>query len=211
MSLKESCKSHRRTPGHIRCRHIRRIRQSLCGVATVSILLLTGGCSPELLVGGAIAGSVLYAHANKDNLPGRRGPTTPPPQTSYANGGRVIRAYRVDRQGTRQPEPEPHDGTDTASLVREGAQAYRELRWDDAVRVLNRAVDTGACTSLQLGQAHILLGAVAYQRGDAEAARRHFAEAHHQDGQLQPSPSLFPPPLIEFYRTAEGRPEDRSR
>jgi hypothetical protein len=69
---------------------------------------------------------------------------------------------------------------------------------------LGRAIDTGACTESELGQAHILLGAIAYQRGDPESARKHFLQAHRHDPQLQPSRDLFPPHLIEFYNAARG-------
>lgn len=88
--------------------------------------------------------------------------------------------------------------------IMEGARAYRELRWDDAARVLGRAIDTGACTESELGQAHILLGAIAYQQGDAETARKHFTQAHQKDPQLELSPKLFPPQVIDFYQEASG-------
>ena len=83
----------------------------------------------------------------------------------------------------------------------EGTRAYQELRWDDAVRVLGRAITNGTCTEPELSQAYVLLGAIAYQQGDAETARRHFREAHRHDPELAPSPQVFPPPLVEFYKT----------
>jgi Tfp pilus assembly protein PilF len=86
----------------------------------------------------------------------------------------------------------------------EGARAYWELRWDDAARLLSGAIDAGACTQSELGQTHILLGAMAYQQGDAETARKHFIQAHRHDPQLQLSPELFPPQVIEFYQDSNG-------
>jgi len=126
------------------------------------------------------------------------------PRTFSANSGRATGAYTVNRPPEQETEPQPHDRTATVSPIMEGAQAYRELRWDEAARVLNRAINTGTCTRSELGQGHVLLGAIAYQQGDAEAARIHFAQAHRHDPQLQPSPQLFPPPLIEFYKATSG-------
>jgi len=182
----------------------RRFFRLLYGVAVVVVLSFAAGCSPELLVGGAIAGSVLYAHMNKDNLPTRREPVLHAPRTYYANPGGANRVYTASNPPVQRTEPRSDDRAVTASPIMEGARAYRELRWEDAVRILGRVIDTGTCTRSELGQAHILLGAIAYQQGDAEAARRHFAQARWHDPQLEPSPHLFPPQLIEFYRAASG-------
>lgn len=82
----------------------------------------------------------------------------------------------------------------------EGAQAYNEMRWDDATGVLNRALGSGTCTNPQRNQAHILLGAIEYQQGNLRAAKVHFVTAYGCDPSTRPSPQLFPPQLIEFYR-----------
>lgn len=236
-----------------------RILRFLCGAIVVVMLPLSAGCSPGLLIGGAIAGSVLYAHLNKDNLPGgtervrppvyqgrtyagSAGPTTtytasnPPipkvqprpdyrpavlssvPEDALPDGrrttdyeshshtdSRITETTRAaDAPPAQEPKPPPAPQSATVSPVPEGARAYRELRWEDAVRVLGRAIDTGICTESELSQAHVLLGAIAYQQGDAEAAKRHFMEAHRHDRQLEPSPQLFPPQLIDFFKTVNG-------
>jgi len=82
----------------------------------------------------------------------------------------------------------------------EGAQAYREMQWDNATEVLNRALGSGTCTNPQRNHAHILLGAIEYQQGNLRAAKVHFAAAYGCDPSTRPSPQLFPPQLIEFYR-----------
>lgn len=173
----------------------------LCGMVVIFMLPFAAGCSPELLVGGAIVGSVLYAHANKGNLPPRTGPILHGPRTYYASQGAATRAYTASRPPA---QAQPDNWTVTASPILEGAQAYRELRWEDAVRILGRAINAGNCTESELGQAHILLGAIAYQQGDAEAARRHFVQARRHDPQLQPSAQLFPPQIIGFYKDVSG-------
>ena len=241
-----------------RPRRTQRIRRILCGTLLVIVLPFFAGCAPELLIGGAIVGSVLYAHANKDNLPTRpervppsiyqgrayassAGPmirstaSTPPtpkvqprpdyrpsvrssaaehtvpagPQTtSYESRSRTdsrITGTTPTAEAPPAPKPPPAKQPARVSPVIEGALAYREMRWEDAVRILSRAINMGTCTTaLELNGAQVLLGAIAYQQGDAEAARTHFLAAHRHDAQTEPSPQLFPPQLIDFYRTVNG-------
>ncbi len=184
----------------------RSILRFLCGVIVVITLPFSAGCSPELMVGGAILGSVLYAHANKDGFPptrGRVGPTTYR-GGAYTDSGGPSRTYVASNPPVQKAGSQAPSQAGPTSPIMEGAQAYRELRWDDAVRVLGRAINTGNCTESELGQAHILMGAIAYQQGDAEAARRHFVQAHRYDPQLHPAPELFPPQLIDFYKDVSG-------
>lgn len=101
-------------------------------------------------------------------------------------------------------EPTPGRPPTAASAIKEGAQAYREMRWDDATRTLNRALGSGACTNPEQNQAHILLGAIEYQQGNPEAAKAHFTAAYRYDRDTSPSSQLFPPQLIDFYRTVNG-------
>jgi tetratricopeptide (TPR) repeat protein len=170
----------------------------------VAMLPFAAGCSPGLLVGGAIVGSVLYAHANKDRLPTRREPVLHEPRTYYASPGSANRVYTASNPPVQRTEALSRHQAVTTSLIVEGARAYWEMRWEDAARILGRAIDTGAYTESELGQAHLLLGAMAYQQGDAETARRHFGQAHRHDPQLQLSPELFPPQLIDFYKDTSG-------
>jgi hypothetical protein len=86
----------------------------------------------------------------------------------------------------------------------EGAQAYHEMRWKDATGILNRALGSATCTNPEQNQAHILLGAIEYQQGNPEAAKAHFVAAYRYDRNTPPSSQLFPPQLIDFYRTVNG-------
>lgn len=104
----------------------------------------------------------------------------------------------------RRTEPAPSRPPTAASAIMEGAQAYREMRWDDAAGILDRALGSGTCTNPEQNQAHILLGAIEYQQGDLQAAKVHFAAAYRCDRSTSPSPQLFPPQLIDFYRTVNG-------
>lgn len=176
----------------------------LCGAVVVGTLPWAAGCSPELLVGGAIVGSVLYAHANKDKLPTKREPVLHESRTYYPSPGVGGRVYMADNPPTQRTEGPSRSQALTTSPIVEGARAYWELRWDDAAKILGRVIDEGVCTEPELGQAHLLLGAMAYQQGDAEMARKHFIQAHRQDPQLELSPRLFPPQVIDFYQNARG-------
>ncbi len=100
----------------------------------------------------------------------------------------------------KSPGPQPA----TPSLVARGAIAYREMRWEDAERFLTEAIVDGTCTDSELSTAHALLGAIEYQQGNARAARTHFVAAYRYDRQMQLSPEVFPPQLVEFYRTVNG-------
>jgi hypothetical protein len=114
------------------------------------------------------------------------------------------RAYTASRPSASRIQSPSNEQAGTISPIVEGGRAYWDLRWQDAVRILNQAIETGSCTEPELGQAHILLGAMAYQQGDAEAARGHFIQAQKHDPRLQPSPQLFPPPMVDFYKNARG-------
>jgi hypothetical protein len=78
------------------------------------------------------------------------------------------------------------------------------MRWEDAERFLTEAIVDGTCTDSELSTAHALLGAIEYQQGNARAARTHFVAAYRYDRQMQLSPEVFPPQLVEFYRTVNG-------
>jgi len=91
-----------------------------------------------------------------------------------------------------------------ASAIKEGAQAYREMRWDEAAGILNRALRSATCTNPEQNQTHILLGAIEYQQGNPEAAKAHFVAAYRYDRNTPPSSDLFPPQLIDFYRSVNG-------
>jgi tetratricopeptide (TPR) repeat protein len=101
-------------------------------------------------------------------------------------------------------EPASSRPPTAASAIKEGAQAYREMRWDDATGILNRALRSGTCTNPEQNQAHILLGAIEYQQGNPQAAKAHFVAACRYDRDTSPSSQLFPPQLIDFYRTVNG-------
>lgn len=185
-------------------RWMQKMLELLCGAVVAVMLPFAAGCSPEWLVGGAIVGSVLYAHVNQESLPPRPQPVLQEPRTYDSDRRGASRAYTPNRPPVQRTVSRSKEQGDMASSIMEGCRAYWELRWEDAVRILSRAIDTGTCTPSEQGRAHLLLGAIAYQQGDAETARRHFIRAHRHDPQLQPSPELFPPPLIEFYKNARG-------
>ena len=72
------------------------------------------------------------------------------------------------------------------------------------MRILTEAIAEGTCTDSELSTAHILLGAIEYQQGNAGAARTHFVAAYRYDRQMQLSPEVFPPQLVAFYEKVNG-------
>ena len=124
------------------------------------------------------------------------------PACSPAANGTVSapKAYAPLVRKVRLPPPDEP----AVSPSEAAASAYREMHWEEAAQILREALAAGTCPDAELGKAHLLLGAMAYQQGDVEVARRHFEEAHLQDSRMQPSPQLFPPQLIQFYRSASS-------
>jgi hypothetical protein len=181
----------------------------LCVCVFVVTLGSTSGCSPSALLGGAIVGTVVYAHMSQGDLPNRREAERPHAYSPRLPVDPIGPSHMVALSSPPGQRTKLEPNRQPVSPVIQGALAYRELRWKDAARILSRAIGAGTCKDSELGQAHILLGAIAYQQGDAEVARTHFVETHRHDPQLQPSPHLFAPPLIEFYRATIPPPRGR--
>lgn len=182
----------------------------LCTVAAVAALPLTTGCSPELYALSAIVVPLAYMHMNQG------GSGTKPNafqartdhshiHTTPVHASIVHTAHDIPQPQTssssahqdRSPRPKPA----MPSLVVRGTLAYREMRWDDAERFLTEAIAEGTSTDSELSTAHMLLGAMEYQQGNPQAARTHFVAAYRYDRQMQLSPEVFPPHLVDFYRT----------
>ncbi len=190
-----------------------RLLRFLCGVVVVATVPFASGCSPELYAATAIVVPLVYRHLNQGGPETTRDTArtrvdrprihTTPVRASMvhtANGAQQPQtpgsSVHQDRSASRQSA--------TPSLVARGAWAYREMRWDDSVRILNEAIATGACSDSELSTAHILLGAIEYQQGNPQEARTHFVTAYRQDRWMQLSPEVFPPQLVDFYKTVNG-------
>ena len=135
--------------------------------------------------------------AAADHGPADRLPACSPAADSTVS---APKAYAPLVRKVRLPPPDEP----AVSPSEAAASAYREMRWEETAQILREALAAGTCPDAELGKAHLLLGAMAYQQGDVEVARRHFEEAHLQDSRMQPSPQLFPPQLIQFYRSASS-------
>jgi len=133
-----------------------------------------------------------------------RQPATQQESRSPATARNAGPAPMPDTLPAQRTRPPPNKQPAAVSPIVEGALAYREMRWDDAVRILTGAIDSGTCTDSERSKAHILLGATEYQQGNLQAARVHFMAAHRHDAHTQPSPRLFPPQLVNFYKTVNG-------
>jgi TolA-binding protein len=85
------------------------------------------------------------------------------------------------------------------SPVAVALQAYKQMRWKEASRVLSDAIERNSLSDLELSPAYMLLGAMEYQMGRIQTARTYFAKAYQHDPEAVPSSELFPPQVIEFY------------
>jgi hypothetical protein len=91
------------------------------------------------------------------------------------------------------------------SQVVEAINAYKQLKWDDAFRILKTTINSDEISESCLYQAYFLLGAMEYQMGNIMAAQMFFVKAHQHDSSRSPSPELFPPQVIEFYKKANQK------
>ena len=204
--------------GRRSCAHV--ILRILSMAVIVATLPVGAGCSPELMVATLILGPTLYAHLDQGcprtkpsaasassvrpdiqtNAATRnKGTSSIPGRTRRTRSAQAVSPSTPATAGADRPCPRQPT---SACPVAEGVRAYRELRWDEAIRILSQVVAGGTCPDSALGQAYVFLGAIVYQRGDIQAARRYFVAAYRYDPQTRPSSELFPPPVVDYYRTA---------
>ena len=122
-------------------------------------------------------------------------PTPPAPASSAP----TVKANGPAKTEPKRSWPDASPGEIHAHLAAV-LQAYRELHWDQAARLLQAAVGQTGLSSSERWAFWMLRGAIAYQEGDTNAAAGHFAQACRHDGNLLPSAKLFPPPMLEFYK-----------
>ena len=194
-----------------RVRAGRRIQSSVCVAVLVATLPFASGCTPEMFAGGALAISLLSAHLKNTNPPAK--PPEPtvsrPARTVYLSQARA--SYANDMSGQSNPATNPHTFSQSErppvqiSPVAEALQAYKQMQWKEASRVLSDAIERKDLSNSELCQAYTLLGAMEYQTGRLQAARTYFVKAYQHDPEAVPSPELFPPQVIEFYNSVRKR------
>lgn len=169
--------------------------QALAVIIVIAICVISSGCAPVLLGGTILALDMLETMQPQiSNEPERFYQNSRPIQTSVTHG--VSDSQQVaPKPPVNQSEQTPDSIIDKATL------AYKQLQWDEAVRLLSRFIETGNSSNSIKSEAMILLGAMEYQRGDLELAKRYFREAYRQNSMMEPSKKLFPPAMIEFYKS----------
>ena len=177
-------------------------------------LVLANGCSPELLLAGAIVVPVVYAHTYL-------APKSPEPQVraiSPRYSRHASRAYHTqshipattsDIRDIPRREDQPSPPTVRGSRVAEAIKAYQDLQWDKARRLLNHAVSQDWLSRRESGAAHLLLGAMDYQTGQTAEAKKNFIKAHEHDPEVVPSAEVFPPPMVDFFEAVCARNRTR--
>ena len=192
----------------------RRIRHATCIAIILSTLPLVSGCGPELLIGGLLTLSAISAHMDKGSFPARRPDPMMRRRVQQRNLQNFLTYHDKDKSSETKPvkpAPSRSDQAEHVSPVTEALHAYREMRWDQAGRILNNAIGMKGLSKSELSRAYIILGAMEYQTGRAEAAQEHFVKAHQHDSTSVPSSELFPPQMIEFYITVNRRKKSNDR
>lgn len=91
------------------------------------------------------------------------------------------------------------------SPLTEAVQAYKEMQWDKAALLLNKAIDAERLSRSELCRAYILLGGMVYQNGSLSEAKQYFARAYRHDPAITPSLDIFPPQVLKFYKSVRKR------
>ena len=159
---------------------------------------LSSGCAVSTLLCSTVVGSVLYAHMGYGDESVKQTPlkysvSNPPVRrqtSSYTHAVRRPLHTATHRSSSDQ----------TILPVARAVQAYRELDWDQATKILSDAINDSSCPKSEFGMAQFLLGAIAYQRGNSQLAKTLFQKSHGYDRKFQPSKDLFSPDVISFYR-----------
>jgi hypothetical protein len=87
------------------------------------------------------------------------------------------------------------------SALAEALKQYRILEWDRAGTLLKKSLEDGRLSTSEKFNACVLLGAMAYQLGQIDQAGTYFTKAHLLDPSATPSSELFPPQVVEFYKS----------
>jgi len=85
------------------------------------------------------------------------------------------------------------------SLIDKGIQAYNRLQWVRAEKYFNKAITFEDVLDNTIATAYRFLGAMAYQTGDVNRARKHFTKSCRLSPSVIPSRTLFAPSLIKFH------------
>jgi len=87
------------------------------------------------------------------------------------------------------------------SAITEALEQYRILEWDRAGNLLRKSLEKGLLSTSEKFNAYVLLGAMAYQLGQIDQAGTYFTKAHVLNPSAMPSSELFPPQVVEFYKS----------
>jgi len=180
------------------------------GAVVIVMCLLSAGCSPELVLGSAIALSLLSAQEYQNNST----TNTPQPrirtiicsnnsyeQTIYPSSGKQpdnrSETYRTSQADEQQPA--------YTLTITKAIQAYKALQRSESTRLLKKAIAIDYLPNAEKYKGYTFLGAIAYQQGHTNDAKNYFKKAVELDSTAIPSEELFPPPMIEFYKSIAKR------
>lgn len=91
------------------------------------------------------------------------------------------------------------------TMYNNAVELYKALEWDRAEELFKKTLASRRPSDTDKCVVYIFLGAIAYQRGQVYKARRYFSKAYKKDSSKGPSPKIFSPPMIEFYKAVTRR------
>lgn len=158
-------------------------RLQLAGL--IFVCTLFGGCAPI----GFAAGAFLIKYLNEQ--------ARIPNSTTYS--ARQQEPIRITQQPQTAQTVIPQ--SEDRKTIEKANKAYRNLEWNESSHLLKEAIGRGELSRSDQSQAYILLGAMAYQQGQVREAESCFKKSSEIDGSAIPSAELYPPLLIEFYKS----------
>ena len=152
----------------------------LLSVMTLIPCSLLSGCHPAVFAASAILINQL--------------------EKQEPNRKQHVTTERVQPRQYTPPKPPVITPPTDEQIIEEAQRYYCNLQWQKSTDLLKQVIEkTGLSQSLRW-EALVLLGAMEYQNGNTIEARDYFNKAH-QESRVLPSSELFPPAMIDFYKT----------
>lgn len=170
-------------------------------VAVSASCIIYSGCHPAAFVAGAFLLDYLDDQVQKNNrLIDQQTRNSPP------------KIVHFDRQQYSQPVPDKHRTTRSpvqqptgSQVIAKAIRSYESLDWNEAKRLFYQALENNDISSSLKWKLWVFLGAIAYQEGNLNEAQKCFINVARQDSGKIPSSELFPPQMIEFYKSVGRR------
>jgi TolA-binding protein len=177
------------------------IIRKLCFVIILSLSLMLAGCSEVLTVGAVFLGAAVIDQTTK--LPPK--PSVPVvrayvPPTPVQYNAPVAVVYKPPEP--QIPRAAAYRSPDYQAMRDQAVSSYKDLSWNKSMAMFQELINENAPKDIQV-ESMVFLGAISYQNGNTDDAKNYFKHAKKLSPKLQPSPELFPPEMIKFYKSVK--------